>query len=252
MEITPQMLERFWSKVDIRGPDECWPWMAQISRHGYGVFSVAHGKKMPASRFALATVVGWIPSELYACHRCDRPACCNPVHLFVGTPKDNTQDAIAKGRLKLVGRPRKLKPPKPVKPPRVKKVKEPRPPKTKKERVVKPKPEKKPRVYPSGPKILTPDVVHEVRRLWWYDQEKGKEIADLLGISAGSVSAIVVEKVSPDTFPTCKASTQYAVRRRKKRAIATCPDHLPWFLAQGYELLEDWEPMYEECCFILE
>jgi hypothetical protein len=251
MEITPQMLERFWSKVDMRGPDECWPWMAQISRHGYGVFSVAHGKKMPASRFALVTVVGWIPSELYACHHCDRPACCNPAHLFVGTPKDNTQDAIAKGRLKLVGRSRK---PKPEKPPKVIKVKERRPPKVrvKKERLVKPKPEKKPRVYSSGPKKLTPDVVHEVRRLWWYDQVIGKEIADLLGISSASVSKIVMEVVSPDIFPTCKAPTLHAVRRKRQHAIASCPDHLPWFLAQGYELLEDQEPMYEECCFIQE
>ncbi len=31
-------------------------------------------------------------------HRCDRPACCNPDHLFLGTKADNNADMIAKGR----------------------------------------------------------------------------------------------------------------------------------------------------------
>jgi hypothetical protein len=32
------------------------------------------------------------------CHRCDRPLCINPSHLFIGSPRDNTQDMIRKGR----------------------------------------------------------------------------------------------------------------------------------------------------------
>jgi hypothetical protein len=31
-------------------------------------------------------------------HVCDTPACVNPNHLFLGTMKDNTQDAIKKNR----------------------------------------------------------------------------------------------------------------------------------------------------------
>lgn len=41
---------RFWSKVDKRGPDECWEWRGNLSA-GYGSFS-ALGKTMNAHRHA--------------------------------------------------------------------------------------------------------------------------------------------------------------------------------------------------------
>jgi hypothetical protein len=255
MEITPHMLERFWSHVDIRGPEECWPWQAFINRHGYGVFYLADGKKIPASRFALATVMGWIPSELYACHHCDQPVCCNPAHIFAGTPKDNTQDAIAKGRLKF----RERKP----KPPKVVKVKEPRPPKVPKPKgrpkldpalkipyVRKPKPKKPPRI---GGLKISPEVVREVRKQWWYVQKHQADIGAQFGISAGSVSQIVTEKVYEEFYPTCKAPCVYSVKLKGKASRYVCADHLPAFLALGYYLVEnEYPPLDFECCFVQE
>lgn len=34
---------------------------------------------------------------LMVCHRCDRPGCINPNHLFVGTATDNNRDSRLKG-----------------------------------------------------------------------------------------------------------------------------------------------------------
>lgn len=44
-------------------------------------------------------VNGPVPDGLFVCHHCDNPPCVRPSHLFLGTPKDNVDDAVAKGRI---------------------------------------------------------------------------------------------------------------------------------------------------------
>ena len=97
--LAPPLLERFWSKVDKRGPDECWPWKACVRREdeGYGAFFY-RGTHHPASRMAWTLTHGEIGSGIHVCHRCDNPGCCNPSHLFLGTNLDNNADKVSKGR----------------------------------------------------------------------------------------------------------------------------------------------------------
>lgn len=89
---------RFWSKVDVRGEDECWLWTGSFVTGGYGGFK-AGGKMHRAHRYSYELTNGPIgSSDLFVCHSCDVPACVNPAHLWLGTNEDNTADRHSKGR----------------------------------------------------------------------------------------------------------------------------------------------------------
>ena len=99
---------RFWSKVDKRGPFECWPWLASTLRHGHGDFSV-NGKRVLAHRFSWSLVNGPIPvgEKIHDCcilHSCDNPPCVNPSHLRLGNQADNVRDRDTRNRFrKMIG-----------------------------------------------------------------------------------------------------------------------------------------------------
>lgn len=87
-------IDRFWSKV-LR-TDGCWNWMAGRNRQGYGRFKVG-GQTIGAHRVAYRIEHGALPGALVL-HRCDNPRCVRPDHLWAGTPADNMNDKVAKGR----------------------------------------------------------------------------------------------------------------------------------------------------------
>ena len=93
-------LARFWSKVDKRGPNECWPWRAGPKHNRYGLFFM-NGKNHGAHCCAWEFEHGTIPAGLFVCHNCpggDNPRCCNPAHLWLGSAKQNSRDMVLKGR----------------------------------------------------------------------------------------------------------------------------------------------------------
>jgi hypothetical protein len=99
--VKPRSLaDRFWEKVDVRGPDECWPWTASMNHAGYGTINEGglHGSGLIASRVAWELVNGPIPDGMDICHSCDNPPCCNPGHLSPAPHVVNIADMMAKGR----------------------------------------------------------------------------------------------------------------------------------------------------------
>jgi hypothetical protein len=97
--ITADVHARFMGKIQVNNDTGCWEWQAtKRNAFGYGVFSFK-GKKIDAHRFSYSYYKSEIPNGFFVCHKCDNPKCCNPDHLFLGTPKDNVHDAMAKGRM---------------------------------------------------------------------------------------------------------------------------------------------------------
>ena len=87
----------FWDRVDVREPDECWPWTGALSR-GYG-HTQWMGRVQQAHRIAWGLTHATNPPLLdHICHNgtgcsggesCPHRRCCNPAHLIPKTQREN-------------------------------------------------------------------------------------------------------------------------------------------------------------------
>jgi len=95
---TPE--ERFWSKVDKKGPDECWEWNTRVSNGGYARIKI-NGKYYQAHRVSYRLNCGPIPKGMLVLHKCDNKICLNPNHLELGNQSKNMKDRSLRGRINM-------------------------------------------------------------------------------------------------------------------------------------------------------
>lgn len=87
MIITPQIKEAFFAQVDVRGPDECWPWTGPVhdrdrDRHGLFWFGECRYKRRErAHRVAYLIKHGESEHHIRVRHTCGNPLCCNERHM---------------------------------------------------------------------------------------------------------------------------------------------------------------------------
>lgn len=89
---------RVLSRIDSSGGDDaCWPWRG--GKHSSGYAHINDGRKLlRVTRLMHEWFTGPISSAELACHSCDNPECCNPKHIWAGTPANNMHDRDAKMR----------------------------------------------------------------------------------------------------------------------------------------------------------
>jgi len=98
------VLKRFFKFVKMpQNKDECWMWTGASSsgpkswNWQYGMMSV-HGQAMGAHRVSYALFIGDIPEGTLVIHSCNQTKCVNPMHLRLGTAKENMQQCVQEGR----------------------------------------------------------------------------------------------------------------------------------------------------------
>ena len=84
-------------KVDGKG---CWIWQGSlygVEDYGQASFKGKDGRstQVQAHRASWIAHNGEVPDKLWVLHKCNIKSCCNPEHLYLGTPSDNGKDRWA-------------------------------------------------------------------------------------------------------------------------------------------------------------
>jgi len=96
------MMRRLMANVEKRGSvrtdmSPCWKWMGSYSSNGYGQLYIGKHYNTHRLSYYLHNNCEDIPDKKYICHKCDNKECCNPSHLYCGTPTENIKDTFDRG-----------------------------------------------------------------------------------------------------------------------------------------------------------
>jgi HNH endonuclease len=113
LSLTPSELARFNSFLDKHDEEHpgCHTWTGATARGGgksgkyrrgpgYGIFQATtlQPKTRRAHKLAYEIWVRRVPDGYQVQHRCNNPLCCNPDHLILGTPRQNSRYMVETGR----------------------------------------------------------------------------------------------------------------------------------------------------------
>lgn len=93
---SPTLTDRFWAKVQIDNPWDCWVWLGPRSRaYRYGAIGAGGtgGALLSAHRLSYQLLVGPIPAGMELDHLCYNRRCVNPLHLEPVTHLENLRRA---------------------------------------------------------------------------------------------------------------------------------------------------------------
>lgn len=97
-------LRRQWEEVQAYvmpqikvAPSDCWEWQGHTNALGYAECGFG-GRTWIVTRLMYCATQGDFDPQMDICHTCDNPPCINPLHLWLGTRKQNSRDCIEKGR----------------------------------------------------------------------------------------------------------------------------------------------------------
>lgn len=94
-EIDQELIDFFWSRVDVEDENGCMLWNAYVAPESYGQFKYKKlNIRTSAHKISCIINHGWPEDDKVAAHECKNKHCVAPKHVVWKTYKENTADRV--------------------------------------------------------------------------------------------------------------------------------------------------------------